>query len=359
MVPILVLALLLPALVVPALAVGATAIDYNDLNPSIKVDGDNDIVTITFDPSGGRWDYFGDSYGFALGASVVLPQSSSLNSSYWPFPELTGISPEGIPDDTMFDVEIKYGFPTQVSQDTTKLAGRLGLLYYNANGQRVANTLGPWVKVVPGLTNTFNLTCPYKVFSDVFYIGPSINLYDIVTDYELTVTVISCSLTMRISSLYRLQQQTGKTNKLLTEVNKQLEENGQKLDEILKQPEQEKAEANQTGNSSVDGIVSGIPDKGKEFQSAVKQFAASASYEGTEAKLPIPAVKMPEIPGLVPGVTLLEPQQLDFGEYITIIPAPLLTLAQSILTVALIVFCFKELYDTIQYVLTLKGGGGA
>lgn len=120
--------------------------------------------------------------------------------------------------------------------------------------------------------------------------------------------------------------------------------------------EHEKNESNQTGNDSVSGVISGIPDYSADFQVAIQKFAEAASYNGTEAKLPIPAIKMPAIPGLIPSVTILGAQSLDFGEYVKLIPENIMTLVQSLLTAALIIYCFKELYDTVQYVLTLKGG---
>lgn len=56
-------------------------------------------------------------------------------------------------------------------------------------------------------------------------------------------------------------------------------------------------------------------------------------------------------------VVLTDDLQIDFEETInTYIPSNILTLIRNLLTVGLIVFCVKELYNLIQYALTLKGG---
>ena len=123
--------------------------------------------------------------------------------------------------------------------------------------------------------------------------------------------------------------------------------------------EQEEEKANTGGNESVEDLTEAIPDYSEEFIVALEDFAMAFSYEGTEAILPIPPIVMPGIAGLIPETTLLSSIQFDFGEYIGFLPDSLLLLAQSLLTIALIIFCFKELYDAISYALTLKKGEGS
>ena len=52
----------------------------------------------------------------------------------------------------------------------------------------------------------------------------------------------------------------------------------------------------------------------------------------------------------------VELKQIDFGFWVAKIPGPVLTLVQVVLTIALIVFAFKELYRILSYAMTLKGG---
>lgn len=63
------------------------------------------------------------------------------------------------------------------------------------------------------------------------------------------VRLLSSTVTFTITSLYQLQQETGKTNAILTEVEKQLEANGQKLDEVISSQQQT--------NDKLDDVISG------------------------------------------------------------------------------------------------------
>lgn len=139
--------------------------------------------------------------------------------------------------------------------------------------------------------------------------------------------------------------------------NDKLDDTNDKLDDILKQPEQEKQEAVSAGDENVGALIDVIPNESQGFMNAVEGFASSMSYTGTSAVLSTPAVNFPQIGDLVPGLQIMPPMELDIEVYVEMMPESLLLLVRSLLTVALIVYCFKELYSTISYVLTLKGGG--
>ena len=81
------------------------------------------------------------------------------------------------------------------------------------------------------------------------------------------------------------------------------------------------------------------------------------SYSGTNCSWTFPAITLPAIPGVMDSVQLTSEQPIDFTYWVNQIPANLLLLIQSLLTIALIIYCFKEVYGTISYVLTLRGGG--
>ncbi len=122
-------------------------------------------------------------------------------------------------------------------------------------------------------------------------------------------------------------------------------------------PEQEKQEATTQGNSSVSSGTSNIDDKGADFGESLGGLVSSLSYSGTDCSWTFPQVKLPAIPGVMDEVVLIQEQPINFGEWINKIPSQVLLLIQSILTCALILYCFKELYSTISYALTLRGGG--
>ena len=121
--------------------------------------------------------------------------------------------------------------------------------------------------------------------------------------------------------------------------------------------EKQKNEATQQGNNSVSQGTSSIEDKGTGFVDSMGGLVSSMSYSGTDCAWTFPQVKMPAIDGIMEERVLIEEQPIDFTRFINAIPAPILLLIQSVLTMGLIVYCFKELYGTISYVLTLRGGG--
>lgn len=122
----------------------------------------------------------------------------------------------------------------------------------------------------------------------------------------------------------------------------------------------EKNEAIEMGDGAVnnanDSIDQAVPNKSEGFMTAISTFTGSMSYNGTDAVLAIPALSLPEIPGLIPKTELMSDQELDLESFVEMLPAGLVLLVRSLLTIALIIYCFKELYDTIAYLLTLRKG---
>lgn len=120
--------------------------------------------------------------------------------------------------------------------------------------------------------------------------------------------------------------------------------------------DKENEAAQQQGNDLVDQLTGIVPNDSAEFVAALRNLANVMVYDGTDAVLAVPEVKFPEIPGVIPEAVLLQQQEVDFEEYVKLMPGGLVILVQSLCTIALIVYCFKELYDLIAYLFTLKGG---
>lgn len=121
--------------------------------------------------------------------------------------------------------------------------------------------------------------------------------------------------------------------------------------------EKDKEAATQQGNQSTADIDNMITDDSAGFVDSLGALSSSMSYTGTSCSWTFPTVKLPAISGVMDEVTLVESKEIDFTYWVNSIPSGILLLIQSVCTVALIVFCFKELYGAISYVLTLKGGG--
>lgn len=123
--------------------------------------------------------------------------------------------------------------------------------------------------------------------------------------------------------------------------------------------DKEKSEAGSGGSAAADKASNAIPGVDSGFLNAIKSFVATMSYSGTEAKLQIPRLYIPALGGLFDEITLLDSQSYDLSKAITdFLPEIILTLIQYLFTVAFIVYCVKELYGTIEYVLTLRKGTG-
>lgn len=131
------------------------------------------------------------------------------------------------------------------------------------------------------------------------------------------------------------------------------------IDNQKEMQENEKTEANDSGGGGVGSLDSAIPNKSEGFISSIGNLVSAMSYSGTNCDLPIPTVKIPEIKGVIKETVLMDNMSVPFGFWISKIPSGIMLLVQSVLTIALVVFCFKELYSVISYVLTLRGGGAS
>ncbi len=116
--------------------------------------------------------------------------------------------------------------------------------------------------------------------------------------------------------------------------------------------EQEKQEITDSGNQATDAMDS-IPNESEGFINALGTFVSTMSTTDTACSITFPAIKTPSFAG-IPAATLSEEKEVDFSTAISLIPSDIMKLIQALTTIALIVFCFKELYDTISEALTRK-----
>lgn len=252
---------------------------------------------------------------------------------------------------------------------TLNFSYRTFVIAYDANMNFIGETKTAWTSAtVPSEADRlFEYDISYTLPRNTFYIGLITqtnwtSAYSLGT-FHLGVNPRPVTLSVAVDMIYeqsqtmqKIEQQLGDIGGKLDDTNNQLEDVKDKLDGILNQPEQEKSEAQQGANDAFDGVVDVVPDHSEGLVDAFSGLASSMSYNGTAAKLAIPAVSLPGIDGLYDGFIVMQPQELDFEVYFQMLPENLLLLVQSLFTAALIIFCFKELYNTIQYCLTLKGG---
>lgn len=178
------------------------------------------------------------------------------------------------------------------------------------------------------------------------YRGTTININDI------TLTPIGATKQLFSDIEYKENVQEG-----ITELQEGIQGVQEGIDGLHEQIEQENQQIEDTGSNSPDALQGVIENKGPGFFEAMGSLITSLSYNGTEAKWKMPAIYIPEIKGVIARKELLFEQDIDFGFWVEKIPTSILSIIRALFTIALIIYCFKELYDTVQYVLTLKGGG--
>lgn len=122
--------------------------------------------------------------------------------------------------------------------------------------------------------------------------------------------------------------------------------------------ENEKSEANSTGSDGVGDISSAVPDHSEGLLQAFKNLTKSMIHENTDCELSIPTIGIPAIkPFINDEIVLLEKQSFDIGDYFEMIPDTVLTLVRAVLTLGLMIYCFKELYTMLKLIFTAKGDG--
>ena len=128
---------------------------------------------------------------------------------------------------------------------------------------------------------------------------------------------------------------------------------GDQMQDIV---DNEKNEANNKGNEFVDQILDALPDPSTKVLASLKSLTDATSYTGTDAKLQIPGIVLPAVGMLIPETELWEGTQLDMGSYMELLPGTLVTVVQSLFTIAIVLYCVYELIGLIGFCLTLRGG---
>ena len=129
------------------------------------------------------------------------------------------------------------------------------------------------------------------------------------------------------------------------------------LEAIQSSGEKEKTEAQTGSQSAQSDAQNALPDNSASLLNGVGGFISGMSYNGTDCKWTFPAINLPAISGVMDSVQLSASKDITFSDYLNVIPGNILTIMRAICSVAVIVFGFKEFYSTIEYVLTLRGGG--
>lgn len=386
-----IIAMILPCFFI---SVSAANYDYMDYITNIRVDGDMNIVTVELPLGQSRFDiipyydglqgeketYIRDElkYPFSIYADSGISYDIYIQPNYGSFLKLYNI-----PDDTEINLWVElysYDLETDVPGSTLKPAwdftytqttslytyldteykalyshgGAFGLWedlggfeqsYYDVTALQDNNDDDP--TAITGAAYVYpSLRFKGCKFNSSGSVGMHISLYEI---------------TLHIDTLIAGD---GKYDELLDEINDALADQGKKIDKLTgavedlpnqigdqfqNMQEEEKNEANSSGNGSVDDMIQIIPDYSTGFIQGVKNLAASMSYEGTECKLTMPALTIPALPGVTPApITFMEEQVVDFEVWFQRMPSEIMAVTRALFDIAVVGFCFYEFYDLIS-----------
>lgn len=106
--------------------------------------------------------------------------------------------------------------------------------------------------------------------------------------------------------------------------------------------DQQQSAAESQGQESVDQIIEIIPNESQGFLDALGSLVDALGYNGTDAVLTVPAIKIPAVGGLFPETVLCAEQTINFGDYFAKIPENLLMLVRALFDIAIVVYCVKE-----------------
>ena len=230
-----VLTLLVAFFAVPAFGATYDIVNYNDFVTDVQVDGNNDLVTVTFPASicgTQENDYYGNNYfpGSASG-SVLLKRGYWYGAGYYsPGSHITKVylDASNIPSGSIvtFTGSLWLSNISNGIKDTVSCDYWVAAEYYNSDRFSVGADFYDFS--VPNMTDE---TRVYNFSESVTINKPAEAAYIVLLvrfraepvsvssqQVELSYSFGSTKLQMSISSLYRLQEQTGKTNELLDKI---------------------------------------------------------------------------------------------------------------------------------------------
>ena len=151
--------------------------------------------------------------------------------------------------------------------------------------------------------------------------------------------------------LENIQEELGNLSQGLDDVQNAVEDvPGQVVDGMGELQQQEKEEASTEGDAGAQQVIEIVPNPSADFLPALQNFTSAMSYTGTVAVLTLPAVSIPAISGVIPEIYLMDPQEVNFEDYIVLIPEIALSLVRALFDIALVVYCLKELMDMLESV---------
>lgn len=236
---------------------------------TVLVDGNLEIVTVKLNTSGMFWQRFHDgadsynAWGTDFTYSTQMRYVDNDTVSCWPFGIMNYIDSSGIPTGSKLTVDMAVGLNVTNQSQNFECVGYLYLDTYDSRGINLSRTT-VWSEIQNPVIdqNIFFIEADIDTAllsgSDKWALVFSFDFNGVSNESDTTQVTLQCfgeniSVQIPYSSLYQLQQQGVKTNKLLDQIDKQMVANGEKLDDVLKEQ--------QSSNEKLDEIINGtVPD---------------------------------------------------------------------------------------------------
>ena len=217
-------------------------IDYNDYLSNVVVDGANDICVVNFPLHWASWYVYPPlasvvtAYGSPSVSWIDPGRDDGSRTGIYLFP--FGASYERSLDLSNIPVGTRVNCAIQIDNNAVAFntpTVDVSVEYYDAEGSQISVGHGNYNFVYEsGVLKIVNLVLDYPAGANSCNFRFDIAGFStLVAHTKVTMTLVDFELQFSISSLYRQQQLTGKTNDLLEEVKDQLADQNDKLDEII------------------------------------------------------------------------------------------------------------------------------
>lgn len=256
-----------------ALPCFAAEIDFNDYITNESVSGDNSILTVSipvdefngiqwrlWNRTTGSWPLLTESYG----KSFTYSYSQSMDYALTVAPFGTDVlDVRDIPDGTV--LTFSYIVSGAAYAGDSGLPARIGMSYYDANGNSLGYVNGNFEsgQFLEDNAVSFTLDKPDGCVS----IKPALTFdgFNPIGNQSYTFTLTSVSFQFSIDSLLRLQQETGRTNKILEQIEDKIDgitdyipvpsDPSGGLGDAFDDAEQEVIDKVETGRDEIDTII--------------------------------------------------------------------------------------------------------
>lgn len=260
-------------LVCVALPCFAAEIDFNDYIINSSVSGDDTIVDVSipvdvfhqiqwrlWNRTNGSWPLLVEAFG----TSFTHSYSQSLDYALTVQPFGTDVlDVRDIPDGTV--LTFSYSVSGVAYSGDTGLPARIGMSYYDANGRSLGYVNGSFQtgQFLEDNAVSFTLDKPNGCVS----IKPALTFdsFNPIGNQTYTLTLTSVSFRFSIDSLLKLQQETGRTNKILSQIEDKIdgiidyvptpEDPADGLGDAFDDAEQEVIDKVESGRDEIDTII--------------------------------------------------------------------------------------------------------